>query len=147
MCSSRPTVCRRASSIASTTSRRRSLPLIGPVLHLQPKPPRTQCSMRHESASNAADESTEECWSLGPEEVHSRQPCGRPDAKPDCKEQGYRNGMSHVDTPGGARSSARVLHLHPAQASPALVAAVDALRDDPFESEGADIASPSWPSR
>ena len=29
--------------------------------------------MRHESASNAAEESTEECWSLGPEEVHSQR--------------------------------------------------------------------------
>ena len=57
--------------------------------------------MRHERASNAAEESTEECWSFGPEEMHSRQPCGRPDAQPDRKEQGYPNGMSHVDTLAG----------------------------------------------
>ena len=94
--------------------------------------------MRHESASNAAEESTKECWSIGPEEVHSRQPCGRPDAKPDCKEQGYRNGMSHVDTLAGAWSS-RVLHLHPAPAPAALVAAVGALRYDAFEAHGAGV--------
>ena len=67
--------------------------------------------MRHESASNAAEESTKECWSIGPEEVHSRQPCGRPDAKPDCKEQGYRNGMSHVETLAGAPPVTRSARL------------------------------------
>ena len=41
--------------------------------------------MGNESASNAAEEPTEECWSLGPEEVHSRQPCGRPGSQPNPK--------------------------------------------------------------
>ena len=87
------------SSVASTTSRRRRLRPLRPVRHLHPHPAKGPMIVRHESASNASKKTAEECWGVGPEEMHPRQPCGRPDPQPDPEEQGDRAGISHCRAP------------------------------------------------
>ena|SRR4051812_25331184 len=59
--------------------------------------------MSRQSASDAAKKTTKESRSFGTEEVHARQPCGRPDPQPDPKEQADRKRMSHVADMGRGR--------------------------------------------